>query len=141
MRFVLSVGLPLGLLFTASLAAVPAARADSCWTHNGSLMRLQASGPWRWFSYEVPRPVLRQAGVTAGTLLFEGRKTGNWYEGTARVFSRHCPGTPLVYAVEGPVRADQLHVTLRGSRQVYEGCRPTGRWVSDVLVFEYSHRC
>ena len=123
-------------------AAIPSpAAADSCWNHNGSLMRLQAQGNQRWLSYEIPRDVLRRAGVQRGTLLFNGVKNGNWYSGTARVFSRFCPGTPLEYFVEGPVRPDQLHVTVRGSREVYQQCRPTGRYTQDTLVFTYSHDC
>ncbi|MEM8839513.1 MAG: hypothetical protein AAGE89_15580 [Pseudomonadota bacterium] len=117
------------------------ARADSCWTHNGSMMRLQAQGNQRWFSYEQPRQVLWNAGVRPGTLLFNGRKSGNWYSGTARVFSKFCPGQPLEYFVEGPVRGDQLQVTVSGQRQVFRNCQPTGRWTNDVLVFTYSHQC
>jgi hypothetical protein len=128
------------LLPGAALTATPAS-ADSCWTHNGSLMRLKADGNRRWFLYEAPRPVLRNAGVVNGTLLFEGVKRGNWYQGTARVFSRHCPGQPQVYAVEGPVRADQLQVTLSGQRNVNRQCHPSDRVTTDTLVFTYSHRC
>lgn len=128
-------------LFFAMPAAVTTAMADSCWNHNGSIMRLQAQGNQRWLSYEVPRNVLRNAGVQRGTLLFNGYKNGNWYSGTARVFSKYCPGTPLEYYVEGPVRGDQLQVTVRGSREVYSQCRPTGRYTNDVLVFTYSHDC
>ncbi len=117
------------------------ALADSCWNHNGSLMRLQAQGNQRWLSYEVPRQQLRAAGVRRGTLLFNGYKSGNWYSGTARIFSKYCPGNPLEYAVEGPVRGDQLQVTVQGTREVYSRCRPTGRYKTDTLVFTYSHRC
>ena len=117
------------------------ASAASCWDHNGSLMRLEAQGNQRWIYYERPRPALRNSGVRSGTLLFNGVKNGNWYSGTARVFSRYCPGTPLEYYVEGPVRSDQLQVTVRGSREVHEQCRPTGRMTNDTLVFTYSHNC
>lgn len=117
------------------------AHADSCWNHNGSVMRLKASGNNRWFEYENPRQVLRNAGVRRGTLLFNGRKQGNWYAGTARRFSKFCPGAPLEYFVEGPVRSDQLQVTVRGTREVYEQCNPTGRFANDVLVFTYIHDC
>ena len=116
-------------------------RADSCWDHNGSIMRLQAQGNQRWLSYEVPRNVLRKAGVRPGTLLFNGVKQGNWYAGTAHVFSKYCPGNPLEYSVEGPVRGDQLQVTVQGTREVYQQCRPTGRYKTDTLVFTYSHDC
>jgi len=129
------------IMLLASAGTLSAANAASCWDHNGSLMRLEAEGNNRWFYYENPRPALRNAGVGRGTLLFNGVKDGNWYSGTARVYSRYCPGTPLEYFVEGPVRGDQLQVTVRGTRQVYSQCQPTGRSKSDKLVFTYSHSC
>ena len=101
-------------------------------------MRLQARGNERWFSYEQPRAGLA---VRPGTLLFNGRKQGNWYTGTARVFSKYCPGEPLPYHVEGPVAPSQTKVTVRGTREIHNRCRPTGRYKTDVLVFTYSHRC
>ena len=115
--------------------------ADSCWNHNGSVMRLQAQGNQRWFSYEEPRPVLRNAGVRRGTLLFNGRKSGNWYSGTARRFSKYCPGDPVKYFVEGPVRSDQLKVTLNGRREISRQCVPTGQWANDTLVCTYMYGC
>ncbi len=117
------------------------AAADSCWNHNGSVMRLQASGNQRWFYYENPRPAMRNEGVTPGTLLFNGRKNGNSYSGTARLFSRHCPGAPLEYQVNGPVRPDQLQVTVYGTRPVMNRCQPTGQYKTDTLVFTYMRQC
>jgi hypothetical protein len=128
------------LILALSLAIVsPAvAVADSCWNHNGSTMRLLAKGNNRAFIYESPRPGIA---VSRGTLLFDGVKSGNWYSGTARVFSKFCPGTPLEYFVEGPVRSDQLQVTVRGTREVYERCQPTGRYTTDTLVFTWLRNC
>ena len=122
-----------------ALVAAPAA-ADSCWWHNGSLMRLQASGDWRTFTYENPRDVLRGAGVRRGTVLFEGRKVGEWYTGTARVFSRFCPNDPYEYAVEGPVGAGPS-VTVEGWRETFRQCAPDGGSTRDRLVFTYAHDC
>ena len=124
-----------------SLAAAGPALADSCWNHNGSIMRLTATGQTRAFSYETPRQVLRDAGVRSGTLLFDGRNTGGYYTGTARVFSKFCPGSPLEYHVEGPVSNNQTKVTVRGTREVFRGCQPTGTYTTDTLVFTYSHDC
>lgn len=128
-----------GLVLAAGGAAP--ARADSCWTHNGSLMRLKARGNERWFVYEVPRQGMRDVGVRRGTLLFNGRKQGEWYSGLARVFSAACPGAPLEYYVEGPVLQNPLRVVLYGTREVHSGCAPTGQIASDELVFVYSHGC
>jgi len=125
----------------AVLCFVAVARADSCWVHNGSLMRLQAAGAARWISYEAPRRPLWSAGVARGTLLFDGERVGNWYRGIARVFSSACPADPLEYFVEGPVSFAGDRITMRGTRPVYRNCRPTGRRTTDTLIFTYSHRC
>ena len=90
------------LIFSlVALTAWPVvAHADSCWNHNGSLMRLKANGNARAFYYENPRSVLANAGVVRGTLLFDGAKNGNRYDGTARRFSTRCPSVakPLIPA-------------------------------------------
>ena len=131
----------LGLVSVGTTVGSSTAQADSCWNHNGSLMRLKASGNQRWMYYEIPRQALRASGVRRGTLLFSGYKDGNWYSGTARRFSKFCPGTPLEYFVEGPVRGDQLQVTVHGTREIYKRCQPTGRYADDTLVFIYVRRC
>lgn len=132
----------LAVALALALVALPdTARADSCWTHNGSLMRLQAQGQNRWLSYEAPRQALRPAGVRHGTLLFDGTTAGDWYSGTARVFSSACPGAPLEYPVAGPVLRNPLRIVLRGTRQLHQDCAPTGQTVQDELVFAYSHQC
>ena len=115
--------------------------ADSCWDHNGSIMRLVASSDQRSFYYENPKAALREAGVTSGTLLFDGRKQGDYYIGTARRFSKYCPENPLTYSVEGPVSRDQRRVTVRGSRPAFERCTPDGHYVDDTLVFTYLRDC
>ena len=130
--------LTLALPFSAGLLPTSQAFADSCWWHNGSLMRLVAQGNNRWFYYEQPRAGLA---VGPGTLLFNGQKQGNWYVGTARVFSKYCPGSPMPYHVEGPVAPNQLKVTVQGNREVNKRCRPTGRWTTDTLVFTYAYKC
>lgn len=129
----------IGVLFM-TLQAAPAA-ADSCWMHNGSLMRLVAQGNERWFYYEQPRQVLAAGGVQPGTLLFNGRKVGNGYVGTARVFSKYCPGAPMEYSVKGPVEPNQTTVTLFGDRPIHQQCQNTGEYKTDRLVFTYSHQC
>nr|WP_321445823.1 hypothetical protein [uncultured Cohaesibacter sp.] len=130
--------LTLALPLSAGLLPTSQAFADSCWWHNGSLMRLVAQGNNRWFYYEQPRAGLA---VGPGTLLFNGQKQGNWYAGTARVFSKYCPGSPMPYHVEGPVAPNQLKVTVQGNREVNKRCRPTGRWTTDTLVFTYAYKC
>jgi hypothetical protein len=125
----------------AAVSLTTAALADSCWDHNGSLMRLRASGNQRWFHYEAPKASLAAAGVRPGTLLFNGVKSGNWYSGTSRVFSKSCPGSPLEYYVEGPVSSDQTRIRMTGTRDANDNCEPTGNMTTDTLVFTYSHDC
>lgn len=110
--------------------------ADSLWNHNGSLMRLEASGDQRLFYYFQPRSVLQSAGVGSGTLLFDGYRDGRDYYGRSRVFSKHCRGTPHAYQVTGSV-VTETKVVLTGRRQVFSKCRPTGNYTTDRLVFTY----
>jgi hypothetical protein len=130
-----SLLLALGVVGASSQVAF----ADSCWDHNGSLMRLVANGNDRAFYYEQPRPSLARVGIASGTLLFDGAKQGNVYQGTARVFSAGC--VPTTYRVAGPVSTDQLTVTLRGQRVVFRQCASTGKMRDDVLVFTYQSDC
>ncbi len=121
------------------IASTQVAFADSCWDHNGSLMRLVANGNQRTFYYEEPRSSLAGVGIAPGTLLFDGTKQGSIYRGTARVFSAGC--APTTYRVEGPVSRDQLTVTLRGHRVVFSQCMSTGEIRNDRLVFTYQSDC
>jgi len=132
-----------GITAVTALGASTAAHADSCWNHNGSLMRLKSSGNQRWMYYERPRSVLRNAGVRRGTLLFNGTNSGDYYSGTARRFSKFCRGNPLTYRVEGPVSRPngQIVITIEGQRPVHNRCRPTGRTNYDVLRFTYAYDC
>ena len=127
-------------LAVTHLVAVQA-RADSCWWHNGSLMRLESSGSKRSFVYERPKPELRRSGIQEGTLLFDGVRRGTRYTGTARVFSRYCLAHPLEYAVEGSVSRNDTRVVLRGTREVQERCAPAGRVRTDRMVFGYAFDC
>lgn len=109
---------------------------ESFWDHNGSLMRLQASGPSRVFSYEVPSQKMHKTGVRKGTVLFTGYRHDDLYTGTSRVFSRYCE-EPLEYQVQGRV-VNEKYIVLYGQREVYApGCIPTGRMTQDKLEFIY----
>jgi hypothetical protein len=47
----------------------------SYWSHNGSVVYLQADGSSRKFFYHQPRDGMLHAGATPGSLLFEGERT------------------------------------------------------------------
>lgn len=114
------------------------AAGASLWNHNGSLMKLEADGAKRRFVYMRPRAGLRPRGVTPGTLLFDGEKSGDWYVGTAYIFSQHCG--KLSYRVEGPVSPDLKSVTMTGQApKVDVSCTVTGYKV-DELRFDYAGR-
>ncbi len=124
------------LAFAVALFAALPALADSYWTHNGSLMRLAASGNARYFYYAAPRPGIANEGVRPGTLLFDGWRDGGRYAGTARVFSASCGAS--AFHIEGWV-ASETHVILEGWRPVFRNCIATGEQVWERLDFTYSH--
>jgi hypothetical protein len=113
--------------------------ARSFWTHNGSLVYLTAEGDERAFYYEKPREAIRAAGAAPGTLLFQGKREGPNYSGTAYVFAGRCGA--IAYGVRGSVTNQDRRVTMEGQAPSAIGtdCQPTG-YRRDVLVFEYSHR-
>jgi hypothetical protein len=130
------------LLATAAiLATIGAASADSCWTHNGSLMRLRAYADSRSIVYEVPRHGLSAIGIRRGTELFNGTSDGESYSGTAVVFtpfktsSGFLANDAVRYNVSGPIH----EAWGRGGRQqivLYD--KETGQ---PDLVFNYSSQC
>lgn len=103
------------------------------WTHNGSVMRLEAEGNTRRFVYANPREGLRKVGVSAESILFDGAREGNRYTGTARYFSKACG--EQTFPVEGIVSADEQRVELKGTaRLVDDKCQPAAPR-EETLVF------
>lgn len=111
----------------------PPAQGAGLWMHNGSIMRLEASGTGRRFYYEVPREGMRNAGTGPGTLLFDGTRDGARYSGTAYIFAAGC--RPQPYAVEGVVSDGDQRVVMTGEApRIGAGCRTIG-YREDTLVF------
>jgi hypothetical protein len=110
--------------------------AATLWEHNGSLVSLSANGSHRQFHYQAPAADLLQLGVQPGTLLFDGRRDGARYAGTAYVFSRACG--PLPYPVAGPVSPDQRSVTMYGKAPVVDANCLVVASRDDVLVFNFT---
>ena len=99
------------------LSPAPPQRSERVWDHDGSKMQLFADQAVRKFIYENPRAGLASAGIKKGTVLFNGRREGNSYSGTAYFFS-HCGVKP--YRVTGPVSEDQRKVTLSGRAPIFD---------------------
>lgn len=112
--------------------AVPGA-ADSVWEHNGSTLQLREEGTLRSFRYSNPRAELQKAGVDDGTVLFEGKKIGNRFSGTAYRFSKGCGA--VGYEVEGTVSPTVGALTLSGrAPRRNSKCEVVGHF-TDQLVF------
>ena len=127
---------PAAVIFVVLHAAN--ASAESIWNHNGSVMRLRADGDRRTFVYELPRAGIASQGVERGTVLFEGKisgESGN-YSGTAYVFSARCGKHP--YAVEGELVNDgqQIHLGGKAPRRDSSTCTLQG-YRDDDLVFDF----
>lgn len=118
---------------TASPAAsdpVPVMTAD----HNGSVMEIRDDR----ILYAEPKASLRGV-VRPGTVLVEGKWTGDRFAGTAYAFKKGCPPTP--YAVSGAKveRPGQLGLVLKGAGPIRKGCEVVGhseRSPHSRLVFE-----
>jgi hypothetical protein len=106
------------------------------WIHNGSIVRLTASGTKREFYYISPRQGLLDVGVQQGALLFSGNRSGNSYTGTAYIFTKRCG--PVAYAVAGEVGTDDRSVTMRGrAPRVDTNCHVVST-KDDTLTFVFA---
>jgi peptidoglycan hydrolase-like protein with peptidoglycan-binding domain len=96
------------------------------WEFAGTPARLIVRGTQRTFALE-------QAGGE-GTVVFEGRRDGRLYKGTAYVQAANCGRLP--YPAEGPISEDNRRVTLGGKvPQVDGNCRVTS-YVPGDIVFD-----
>lgn len=119
--------------FTFLIGSTAIACADSLWDHNGSIMHLQQDGDRRFIYYAQPRQGMVEAGVTPGTLFFDGIRQGDELIGTARVFSSKCPA-PMTFSISGPIHNDG-RIVLEGVRPVFKNCQATGEMKLDRLEF------
>jgi len=118
-----------------STQPLPTCTRGTIWTHNGSEMLLLAEGRKRSFRYVAPRPSLAEIGIREGTLLFNGERVGDRYEGVARRFSERCGVRE--YSVSGELEGER-RVILRGTVRGLDpsSCRP-GSPYDDVLEFDF----
>lgn len=118
----------------AGLATEAAAQEGphSWWSHNGSVVELRAQGSARTFSYAIPRTGLP---ARTGDILFNGRRSGSKYSGTAYLFSSSCG--IIGYSVIGSVSANQRRVVLRGRAPRRDSTCLIVGYTEDVLTFEF----
>jgi len=117
----------------------PSMTFNSFWDHNGSRMGLIAQGTQRNFHYVDPRSALVERGVVLGTLLFEGERIGNRYDGLARIFASPPCGT-FTYRVSGPVSPDQRSVAMYGRAPVVNSRCEIVEYRDDILNFTQGNR-
>jgi len=115
------------------LGLVKPGAADSLWEHNGSILQLREQGMLRSFRYTQPRAELQNAGVENGTVLFEGKKSGDRFSGTAYRFSKGCGA--VGYAVEGTMSPNRGGLTLSGRAPKRNSKCEVVDHFTDVLVF------
>ena len=129
------MGRKLTLCIVAILPAtsIALAQSTSFWNHNGSTVKLEASGNARRFYYVEPRTGLA---AKPGDLLFEGQRNGSRYIGTAYLFSEICG--PIGYAVDGVVGNNDRMVTLTGTAPRRNAQCQVMAYFQDQLVFSFS---
>src|SRR5262245_56047290 len=104
------------------------ANSQTVWNYNGSSVMLEADGSSRTFTLNAPGPV-------GTTVLFNGKRSGLTYQGTAYVFSAKCGA--VAYSVTGDVSADERTVTLSGQSPILDAnCTRTG-YLNNVLTFTF----
>jgi hypothetical protein len=104
-----------------------------------SVVFLEAAGPVRQFYFVKPSPELATLGAEPGTLLFEGRKDGDKYQGRAFVFAGRCGKFP--YDVHGDVLNEQRTVDLRGrAPRIDVAVCKQAEWEDQRLVFDFTER-
>ena len=113
-----------------------ASTISSHWNHNGSAVSLVSEGKKQKFFYDAPRVGLLDAGVKPGTLLFDGQRSGQNFEGLAYQFYRTCKAHGFL--VTGSTSDDRKTITLKGKAPLLDmNCNVTGSR-DDVLIFTAS---
>jgi hypothetical protein len=130
------------LCFAAVAAATTVAaqgqRFSTLWTHNGSVMRMEADGARRVIVYEKAREALLKTDVSSGATLFRGERVGDEFRGEAYTFKLGC--SPAPYPVSGRIEGGR-RLVLRGRAPTYDpgSCAVAGYTADSPharLVFE-----
>jgi hypothetical protein len=107
--------------------------ATSVWIHSGSTVYLVTSpANGRKFLYEIPKPAI-QDGPKDGSLLFDGKRQGQEYVGTAYAYWGNCKTEQ--YSVRGRISSDEKKIVLRGrAPQKNSNCDALGFKAEELVV-------
>ena len=85
--------------------------------------------------FYVPGPAVAEQGAIPGTLLFDGRKVGSSYEGTAYVFSSKCGAAS--YQVKAALSDNSRRIEMVGDAPELDAACRVSAFKRDVLIFTY----
>jgi hypothetical protein len=103
------------------------------WMHNGSVVHLEFERADRKIRYLFPREGMQQQGARRDTLLFDGRRVGYDYVGTAYIFKNGYQ--PAGYSVRGSVNSELNFIRMVGQApRLDDNCNITG-YRDDILTF------
>jgi hypothetical protein len=105
------------------------------WTHEGSVVRLEAIGRARRFYYVEVHGAFP---AKTGDIAFEGVREGPTYSGRAFQFADNC--TPLAYLVKGSVSGDESTVRMQGRKPHRNAQCDIVGYADDELVFSVTSK-
>jgi hypothetical protein len=108
--------------------------STSGWNHNNSIMSIRSAGDRVTIFYDQPRQGMIDEGVRRGTVVFDGKRTGNRLSGTSYVFDRNC--SPIPYPDDGVVSSEQ-EIVLSGRRVPTQlaSCQPVAYRVDPSIFY------
>ena len=95
-------------------------RGNDPYVHNGSNVELEERGEFVHITYVKPRLPLAKAGIKSGTLLFSGKRQGDFVYGVAYAFKANC--SPAGYLVQGQFDQQQNLVLVGDAPKRSSGC-------------------
>jgi hypothetical protein len=109
---------------------LPEIRQGGMWTHEGSIVRLEAIGRARRFFYVEVHGAFP---AKNGDMAFEGVREGPTYSGQAFQFTANCE--PLAYIVKGSVSTNESIVKLEGRKPRRDSQCHVVSYANEELVF------
>jgi hypothetical protein len=123
------------LVLGKQMSAPPTLTQNAVWIHNTSIMSVTSNGDRFTIYYQKPRQGMVDEGVTPGTILFDGIRTGSKLSGTSYVFDRRCGHIP--YSDVGRILSDERTIFLNGRNvptQLGFDCKPVAFRIDPSLI-------